>query len=268
MASERTLCNKVLSNDCLCPYYTGAPPFQRLCFTHTSPKHMEEAVGTCAVCLTEKKVQFRVSCCQQPFCRGCLIKHTTAGGTQCPMCRAPLSLDLEGVERIWRDLKHKAILFKQQVRGLPFLHTQEALDEHIAKLIDEQKTHELELLKTAYAEDIQAVETLAANAHAAWQTNREGWRDNMWKAAEEVRHTVGNVNTMRSAAHPTGLMALSAVAMIHSARQTIEKQLNPDDILGLHSDEEEDSDYSGSASASASGSGSEDGSEGVWEDMD
>jgi hypothetical protein len=237
----RKLCNAMLDEMSLCPMYTGTDPFQRHCFMHTSRKHTEKKESKCGVCWTETpETQFRVSCCKQAFCTKCLRRHTATGGTGCPLCRAPMGLDPEGVEARMRDLQFANTELKREIRGMLFLESREALEEHMKTLMDKQKERAFKDAAEAYEEEKRDIEAAYAAANAAWINNTENWRENVWSAAQTVFHTPENVNVLRSAPHPTLILAAAGKALVAQAHILINQAINPTDVLLLGEIDEDD----------------------------
>lgn len=236
MASKTTLrrlCKSVLRNGDICPNYAGGPFYEHFCYLHTSKARIQPDPETCGVCFDDMPVEYRTSCCKNVFCRKCLTKHGKAGGKACPSCRAPMGLDAESIEYAWQNLRYRALKFGKRVKEAPYLASKDALSKHILTLMDKQKEDALAEARRAYDEEVKSIEETYTHYNAAWINNTDNYRDDFWKDAEYVRHTVSNIALLRSSRFPSKLLADAGIQMITDATETLDMVLESEDIMGL-----------------------------------
>jgi len=241
--TTRPMCKGLLtgkhSGD-ICPNYSGGLFFEHFCHRHTSKKRVQPDPETCAVCFEDMPVEYRTGCCKRVFCKDCLTKHQKAGGTACPNCRAPMGYALESVEYQWMNLRYHATKLSKRVKETEYLKSKEALSTHILALMDKQKAEALEEIKKEYDERVKEIEEGHAQHSAAWINNTDNYRDDFWKDAENVRHTVSNLSLLRSSRFPSHAMADAGMRLVKEANETIENVLECEDIMGIiYADDDE-----------------------------
>lgn len=243
MASPRKMCKGLMTGKHagdICPNYAGGPFFEHFCHKHTAKTRTQPDPETCAVCFDDMPVEYRTACCKRVFCRSCLTKHQKAGGTACPNCRAPMGLDRESVEYAWMNLGYHAKKFSKRIKDAAYLTSVEALGTHILGLLDKQKADALEDAKKEYEERVKEIEEAHTLHVATWINNTDGYRDNFWRDAETVRHTVSNLSLLRSSRFPSHAMAEAGMQMLKEAGEIMENVLDCDDLMGVsYADEEE-----------------------------
>jgi len=217
----------------ICPNYAGGPFYEHFCHKHTSKKRIQPDPETCAVCFEDMPVEYRTACCKRVFCRDCLTKHQKAGGTACPNCRAPMGLSMESVEYEWLNLRYHAMKFSKRVKETEYLKSSDALSKHVLGLMDKQKAEALEDAKKEYDERVKEIEEAHTQHNAAWINNTDGYRDDFWKDAETVRHTVSNLSLLRSSRFPSHAMAEAGMRLLKDAEEIMENVLECEDLMGI-----------------------------------
>jgi hypothetical protein len=240
---QRQMCKAILAGKHagdLCPNYAGGPFFEHYCHKHTAKTRIQPDIDTCSVCLDDVPVEYRTGCCKRTFCRDSLSKHQKVGGTTCPSCRAPMGIDRDSVEYQWLNLRHRAGALAKRVKTTKYLASKEALGTHMLALMDTQKAKALEDAKKSYDEHVKEIEEGHAMYSNAWINNTDNYREDLWKDAERVRHTVSNLAILRSSRFPDTTMAEMGMRMVKEATETIDDVFESEDVMGiLYADEEE-----------------------------
>jgi len=240
---QRQMCKAILTGKRagnICPNYAGGPFFEHYCHKHTAKTRVQPDHGTCSVCQEDMPVEYRTGCCKCVYCKDCLSKHQKAGGTTCPTCRAPMGVDRDSVEYQWLNLRHSAGVLAKRVKTTKYLASKDALGAHMLALMDTQKAKALEEAKKSYDEHVKEIEEGHAMYSNAWVNNTDNYREDLWKDAERVRHTVSNLAILRSSRFPDTTMAEMGMRMVKEATETIDDVFESEDVMGiLYADEDE-----------------------------
>ena len=242
-SSQRQMCKAVLTGKHagdICPNYAGGPFYEHYCHKHTAKTRIQPDPDTCSVCLEDVPVEYRTGCCKRTFCKDCLSKHQKAGGTTCPSCRAPMGYDRDSVEYQWLNLRHSAGVLAKRVKTTKYLATKDVLGTHMVGLMDTQKAKALDEAKKIYDEHVKEIEDAHAMYNNAWINNTDNYREDLWKDAERVRHTVSNLAILRSSRFPDTTMAEMGMRMVKEATEMLDDVFETDDVMNIFYADEED----------------------------